>query len=102
MIRKGTRFRQHEPGRRKAAPRPGEVYNAGGGRHSNCSMLEAIALCEEITGRPFSHAYAEDNRIGDHMWWISDVRKFKAHYPRWEYAYDLRAIMEEIHDGVRR
>ncbi|MBN2139915.1 MAG: NAD-dependent epimerase/dehydratase family protein [Desulfovibrionaceae bacterium] len=81
-------------------PRPGEVYNAGGGRHSNCSMLEAIALCEELTGRPFNHTYQEANRIGDHIWWVSDVGKFRSHYPDWEYRYDLRAIFEEIVDRV--
>lgn len=82
-------------------PRPGEVYNAGGGRHSNCSMLEAIGMCEDITGRPFNFTYAEDNRIGDHIWWISDVAKFKSHYPEWDYAYGIRDIVEEIHDKTK-
>ncbi|WP_022663038.1 NAD-dependent epimerase/dehydratase family protein [Paucidesulfovibrio longus] len=82
------------------APRPGEVYNAGGGRHSNCSMLEAIALCEEISGRPFRWSYAEDNRVGDHVWWISDVSKFKAHYPHWEYTMNVRDIVEEIAENL--
>lgn len=79
------------------APRSGEVYNLGGSRHSNCSMLEAIALCEEISGKKLDHTYAEDNRIGDHIWWVSDVRKFQMHYPQWQYRYGLRAILEEIH-----
>lgn len=83
-------------------PRPGEVYNAGGGRHSNCSMLEAIALCEDISGRPFNWSYSEDNRIGDHMWWVSDVRKFQAHYPEWQYNYAIRDILEEIHENSLR
>src|SRR6266540_2469628 len=61
------------------APRSGEVYNIGGSRHSNCSMLEAIALCEEITGRKLTWSYEKTNRIGDHIWWISDVRKFQKH-----------------------
>ena len=78
-------------------PRPGEVYNAGGSRHSNCSMLEAIALCEKVTGRPFNWTYTEGNRIGDHMWWISDVGKFRSHYPDWDYKYGLQDIFEEIH-----
>ena len=81
------------------APRSGEVYNMGGSRHSNCSMAEAIALCEEITGKKMHVRYAEDNRIGDHIWWIGDVRKFQAHYPDWRYTYDIRAILEEIHHG---
>jgi len=82
------------------APRVGEVYNIGGARHSNCSMHEAIVLCEAITGKPMNTVYVEDNRIGDHIWWISDVRKFKNHYPGWQHAYDVRAILQEIYDGL--
>ncbi|MEW6637606.1 MAG: NAD-dependent epimerase/dehydratase family protein, partial [Actinomycetota bacterium] len=62
-------------------PRAGEVYNIGGGRFSNCSMLEAIKLCEEIAGRRLDWIYSESNRQGDHIWWISDVSKFRSHYP---------------------
>ena len=83
-----------------AAPRQGEVYNLGGSRHSNCSMREAIQLCEEISGRQLSWTYEEDNRIGDHIWWISDVRKFQEHYPAWKFRYGLREILEEIHQAV--
>jgi CDP-paratose 2-epimerase len=79
-----------------SAPRSGEVYNLGGSRHSNCSMLEAIDLCQEISGKKLSWTYVEDNRIGDHIWWISDVRKFQSHYPKWKYKYDLRGILTEI------
>jgi CDP-paratose 2-epimerase len=79
------------------APRSGEVYNMGGSRHSNCSMLEAIELCEEISGRKLNWTYVEDNRIGDHIWWISDVRKFQSHYPAFKYRYDLKGILKEIH-----
>jgi CDP-paratose 2-epimerase len=75
----------------------GEVYNIGGGRHSNCSMLEAIALSEELTGRKLDWSYLEENRLGDHIWWISDVSKFQSHYPEWHYRYDLRGILQEIH-----
>lgn len=82
------------------APRVGEVYNIGGSRFSNCSMQEAIALCEEITGKKMNYAYMEDNRIGDHIWWIGDVRKFQAHYPGWNLNYDIRAILEEIYHGL--
>lgn len=81
-------------------PRSGEVYNAGGGRHANCSMQEAVALCEALTGKKMNTRYAEDNRIGDHMWWISDVSKFRNHYPGWSYRYDLQTMLEEIHDGL--
>jgi CDP-paratose 2-epimerase len=82
------------------APRVAEVYNLGGSRHSNCSMLEAIELCEEISGRKLTWKYEEDNRIGDHIWWISDVRKFQEHYPTWKFRYGLREILEEIHEAV--
>ena len=82
------------------APRVGEVYNIGGSRHCNCSMLEAIALCEEISGRKLSWEYVEDNRVGDHIWWISDVRKFREHYPEWNFRYGLQEILEEIHAAI--
>jgi CDP-paratose 2-epimerase len=82
------------------APRNGEVYNIGGSRHSNCSVLEAIELCEEISGRKLTRSYEETNRIGDHIWWISDVRKFQKHYPAWKFRYSLRQILEEIHRVV--
>jgi CDP-paratose 2-epimerase len=80
-------------------PHPGEVYNAGGSRHSHCSMLEAIALCEEISGRKLTWKYTETNRIGDHIWYVSDVSKFRFHYPNWSYRYDLRGILEAIYSG---
>lgn len=79
------------------SPRPGEVYNMGGSRHSNCSMMEAIAMCEEITGKKMDVTYREANRIGDHIWWISDVGKFKAHYPDWNYKYDVKGILMDIY-----
>lgn len=78
-------------------PRCAEVYNIGGSRHANCSMLEAIAIAERLTGRPLSWSYTEDNRTGDHIWWISDVRRFQQHYPGWAYTYDIERIMGEIH-----
>jgi len=81
-------------------PRPGEVYNAGGGRHSNCSMLEAIGLCERITGNKMNYTYQEDNRIGDHIWWISDVTRFKTQYPKWNWKYDLTDILTEISEAL--
>jgi CDP-paratose 2-epimerase len=81
-------------------PKEGEVYNAGGGRHSNCSMLEAIALCEEITGNKMNYIYTDNNRIGDHIWWISDVTKFKTHYPGWDWKYSLNDILNEMHDAI--
>ncbi len=79
------------------SPRAGEVYNIGGSRHSNCSILEAIELCEEISGRNLKWHYEETNRTGDHIWWISDVRKFQAHYPAWKMRFDLREILTDIY-----
>lgn len=79
------------------SPRTGEVYNIGGSRFSNCSMLEAIALCEEISGNKVNAEYVDTNRVGDHIWWISDVSKFQAHYPGWQYTRDVRQILEEIY-----
>src|SRR4029079_13060636 len=83
------------------APRCGEVYNIGGGRFSNASMIESIALCEEIAGRPLSYDYQEDNRIGDHIWWISDTRKVSQHYPSWKQKYNVPMILREIYDYGR-
>jgi CDP-paratose 2-epimerase len=79
------------------APRIGEVYNMGGSRYSNCSMIEAIDLCEEIAGKKLNWTYTESNRIGDHIWYISDIRKFRAHYPEWRQQYGLRALLEDIY-----
>lgn len=79
-------------------PRQGEVYNMGGSRHSNCSMLEAIAMCEEISGKKLNYEYVEQNRAGDHIWWISSIAKFKQHYPEWKFSYNVRDILQEIYD----
>jgi CDP-paratose 2-epimerase len=78
-------------------PRIGEVYNIGGSRFSNCSMMEAIALCEEISGKELRWTYTDSNRIGDHIWYISDIRKFQSHYPDWRQQYDLRGLLEDIY-----
>ena len=78
------------------APRVGEVYNIGGSRYSNCSMLEAIQVCERIVGKKLNWSYVESNRIGDHIWWISEVRKFKNHYPEWQITYSIQDLLEEI------
>jgi CDP-paratose 2-epimerase len=82
-------------------PRRGEVYNIGGSRHSCCSMLQAIEACERISDRSLKWTYVDDNRIGDHIWWISDVRKFQQHYPTWQYRHDLESILQEIHQATR-
>ena len=80
-------------------PRPGAVYNIGGGRVSNCSMLEAIGMCEEIAGRELQWELSSEARTGDHRWWISDLRPFQADYPAWAPEHDVPAILREIHDA---
>lgn len=79
-------------------PKAGAVYNMGGGRYSNCSMLEAITMIEKISGRKLNFKMTDDNRIGDHIWWISDVRAFQNDYPEWHYQYDMNRILKEIID----
>lgn len=81
-------------------PRIGEVYNAGGSRHSHCSMQEGIDLCEEIAEKKMNYQYSEVNRIGDHVWWVSNVNKFKDHYPSWDFKYNLKDILVEIFEGL--
>jgi CDP-paratose 2-epimerase len=82
----------------RRAPTAGAVYNIGGGRHSNCSMREAIAACERIAGTALSWSLAPENRIGDHRWWISDLEPFKRDFPTWDLTYDVDAILEEIYE----
>lgn len=77
-------------------PKSGEVYNMGGGVQSNCSMMEAIALCQQITGRELKWTYQEANRIGDHIWYVSDLSKFKADYSGWDIHYDIKGILTDI------
>jgi CDP-paratose 2-epimerase len=81
------------------APRCGEVYNIGGTRHSNCSMIEAIEMCETITSRKLDWSYSEKNRVGDHIWYISDATKFKTHYPKWTQQYDLHRLLTDIYES---
>lgn len=77
-------------------PRQGEVYNVGGSRHSNISMREAIKQTEKILKKKAKYKYIKSNRTGDHMWYISDVSKFKSHYPEWNFTYNIDQIIEEI------
>ena len=83
------------------APRSAEVYNIGGGRASHCSMLEAIAVCERLTGKPMRWTYQEQNRIGDHIWYVSDLARFQSHYPSWRITYGVDEILAEIVDENR-
>ena len=79
-------------------PRSAEVYNIGGSRFSHCSMLEAIRICERTAGKKLNYTYAETNRAGDHIWWVSDVSKFKAHYPQWKLTKNIEDICSEIYE----
>jgi CDP-paratose 2-epimerase len=81
------------------APRVAEVYNLGGGRDNSCSILEAFQMVEDLTGRPMRFQYLDENRIGDHICYYSDLRKMKLHYPAWNVTKTLPQIFEEI---VRR
>lgn len=80
------------------APRVAEVYNIGGGRFSNVSVIEAIELSQEIAGAELQWSYQDANRVGDHIWWIGDNGRFESHYPDWHLRYDIRRILQEIHD----
>jgi CDP-paratose 2-epimerase len=80
------------------APQAAAVYNIGGGRESNCSMLEAIALCERIAQRSLDWTYEPESRIGDHRWWISDLSEFQRAYPEWRIEYGVDEILQEIYD----
>ena len=82
-------------------PGTAKVYNIGGSRHSNSSMLEAIKMCEKISGNNLSWTYQDENRFGDHKWWVSDVSRFKADYPDWNYQYNMEKIITEIHKGLQ-
>jgi CDP-paratose 2-epimerase len=81
-----------------ASPRSAAVYNLGGGREANISMLEAVALCEAIAGRELDYSISEEARIGDHRWWVSDLDKFKADYPQWDLTFGIEAILRDIHE----
>jgi len=82
-----------------AAPRAGEVYNIGGGRSNSCSILEAFAKIGAISGKSMVYEYQEHNRAGDHICYISDLRKMKAHYPGWDIRKSVDDIFQEIYDS---
>jgi CDP-paratose 2-epimerase len=81
------------------APRSGAVYNMGGSRHSNCSILEAIGLIEELSDLHVDYTLSDCARAGDHIWWISDVRRFQADFPAWKFSYDLNDTLREMIDA---
>ncbi|MBM3245239.1 MAG: NAD-dependent epimerase/dehydratase family protein [Candidatus Omnitrophica bacterium] len=82
-------------------PRCGEVYNIGGGRFANVSVLEAIKMLEKLTAKKFNFEYVQQNRCGDHIWWISDCGKFKSHYPEWDYKYNIEDTINEIYQAQK-
>jgi CDP-paratose 2-epimerase len=79
-------------------PHAAAVYNLGGGRTCNCSMLEAIELCEQVSGRSLDWELCPRERTGDHRWWISDVSAFQADFPKWKLGYTLELLVQEIYE----
>jgi CDP-paratose 2-epimerase len=81
-----------------AAPRRAAVYNLGGGRVASVSVLEAIELCQRISGRRLEYTLSDEARIGDHRWWISNLEAFRRDYPRWQIKHGVEQVLKEIHD----
>ena len=79
-------------------PRQGEIYNTGGGRFSNCSILEAISIVEDLSNIQIKRHIFNKNRVGDHIWYISSMRKFKRHFPNWNQKYSTKKIIKELID----
>ena len=77
-------------------PKNGEVYNIGGGRYSNCSVIEALNLVEKLTNIKIQKQIIKTPRVGDHIWYISNLSKFKKHYPKWKQKYNTKKILEEL------
>ena len=77
-------------------PRSGEVYNMGGGRKSNCSITEALNYVELFAGIKIKRNYHKANRVGDHIWYVSNTQKFRKHYPDWKQKYGTKKIIEEL------
>lgn len=82
-------------------PRPGAVYNIGGSRHNNCSILEAMARIEALSGFRVKYTMSDQARSGDHIWWISDVSRFMRDYPSWNYSYSLDDTLEEMIEAAK-
>jgi CDP-paratose 2-epimerase len=83
------------------SPKPGRVYNAGGSRHAHCSILEAIDLAQEISGNTLSCSYTDQNRKGDHKWWVSDLTTFEKDFPEWRHRFTLEDIMQQIFEKLK-
>jgi CDP-paratose 2-epimerase len=84
------------------APRAGEVYNLGGGKANSCSILEAFKVAEKFSGRPQLFTYVDQNRIGDHICYYSDLRKIRAHYPAWDISVSLEETIRQIVESWQR
>jgi CDP-paratose 2-epimerase len=78
------------------SPRPGEVYNLGGGKENSCSILEAFSMVEDVTGIEQRWSYCDEARIGDHICYYSDLRKIRTHFPNWAVETTLQETIEEI------
>ena len=83
-------------------PRKGEVYNTGGGRFSNCSIIEALNLVQKITGIKINKKILKQNRVGDHIWYVSNMRKFRKHYPKWKQLYSTKKIINELINNFKK
>ena len=77
-------------------PRIGQIYNMGGGRKSNCSIIEAINTIYKLTGISIKKDLKKQNRVGDHIWYVSNMKKFKNHYPKWKQIYNSEKIIDEL------
>ena len=82
----------------KKPPPKGEVFNIGGGIHSNVSILEAIEICQEITGNKINFSYINKARKGDHIYWVTDMKKFKKFYPKWNIEYNTKKIIKKMYE----
>ena len=83
-------------------PKKGEVYNIGGSLRNNCSILEAIKLIETMTKQKMIYSFSKKNRVGDHICYISDISKFRKHYPKWRLKYSLKDIIKQIIQEIKK
>ena len=74
------------------------IFNIGGGIHSNVSILEAIEICQEITGNKINFSYINKARKGDHIYWVTDMKKFKKFYPKWNIEYNTKKIIKKMYE----
>ena len=81
-------------------PKKGEVYNIGGGRFSSCSILEALNEVEALGKIGIKRKFIKENRVGDHIWYITNNDKFKKHYPNWKQKYNTKKIISELMENL--